>query len=209
LLGDVFFVRIYQRHRLTMPIFDHDQRYFTEMPQLLLYEVGTHLLDVSRYLFGEPQAVYTRLHHISPDVIGEDVQVINLAYENMTMVIHDSWASVPIPDLDRPGFERRWHRRLLEIEGTQGTLVLRPDTSIDFYSDSDEQHWPPAETGMAEAHIAAQQHFIDCLESGAEFETSGEETIRTMALVFACYQSAEQGVVVKPETLIEGSQLAD
>jgi predicted dehydrogenase len=200
---------MHQRHRLTLPYFDHDQTYFTEMPQLLLYEVGTHLLDVSRYLFGEPQAVYTRLHHISPDVIGEDVQVINLAYENMTMMIHDSWASVPIPDLDRPDFERRWHHRLLEIEGTQGTLVLRPDTSIDFYSDSDEQRWPPVETGMAEAHIAAQQHFIDCLESGAEFETSGEETIRTMALVYACYQSVDQGVVVKPETLIEGSQLAD
>ena len=109
----------------SLPRFDHDQTYFTEMPQLLLYEVGTHLLDVSRYFFGNPQAVYTRSHHISPDVIGEDVEVMTLAYENMTLVIHDSWASVPIPDLDRPDFERRRHHRLVEIEGTKGSLVPR------------------------------------------------------------------------------------
>lgn len=110
---------------------------------------------------------------------------MTLAYENMTLVIHDSWASVPIQDLDRPGFERRWHHRLVEIEGTKGSLVLRPDSSIDFYSDGDHQHSPRAETGMPEAHIATQQHFIDCLESRQEFETSGEETIKTMALVYA------------------------
>jgi len=126
LLGDVFFARRHQRNRLTMPRFDHNQTYFKEMPQLLLYEVGTHLLDVSRFLFGDPQSAHARIHHISPDVIGEDEQVITLAYEHMTLVIHDSWASVPIPDLDRPKFKRRWHQRLLELEGTKGTLVLRP-----------------------------------------------------------------------------------
>jgi predicted dehydrogenase len=88
-------------------------------------------------------------------------------------------------------------------------LVLRPDTSIDFYSDNDEQHWLPAETGMAEAHTATQQHFIDCLESGAEFETSAEETLKTMALVYACYQSAVEGAVVDPGSLFLKGQTAD
>jgi predicted dehydrogenase len=202
-VGQVFFAKMHQRNRLTMPHFDHGQGYFTEMEQLLLYEVGTHLLDTSRFLFGEPESVYCRLHHISPEVVGEDVQVITLAYTDMTEVIHDSWASVPIPGLDRPEEEYPWYPRVLEIEGTKGTLRLNPDGWIWLYSDNEKKCWPAPERAMPKAHIAAQQHFIDCLESGEEFETSSEDTIKTMALVYACYRSAEDGRVVRPEEMYE------
>ena len=40
---------------------------------------------------------------------------------------------------------------------------------------------------------ATQSHFIDCLISGKEFETGGEEYLKTFQLVFDCYQSAETG----------------
>jgi len=202
ILGDIFFAKFHQRNRLTMPRFDHDQGYFTEMEQLLLYEVGTHLLDVSRFIFGEPETVYARLHQISPDVVGEDVYALTLGYPDMSVIIHDSWASVPIPEMDRPDFERPYHPRLAEIDGTKGTLVLKADASIDLYTDDDHKHWPIADQGMVESHIAAQQHFIDCLESGEEFETSGEDTIKTMALVYGCYRSAQEGRVVNPREML-------
>jgi predicted dehydrogenase len=133
-VGTPFLATMHQRHRLTLPKFDHGQGYFAKMEQLLLYEVGTHLLDVSRFLFGEPESVYTRLHHISPDVIGEDVQILTLAFPDMTLVIHDSWASVPVPGADRPDDERRWFPRIIEIDGTEGTLVLRTDGTIHIHT---------------------------------------------------------------------------
>jgi len=37
---------------------------------------------------------------------------------------------------------------------------------------------------------------MDCLESGAEFETSGAETLKAMGLVYAGYQSAEENQTV-------------
>jgi hypothetical protein len=40
--------------------------------------------------------------------------------------------------------------------------------------------------------VRTKHHFIECLEGGAEFETSGAETLKTMALVYACYRSAEE-----------------
>ena len=33
---------------------------------------------------------------------------------------------------------------------------------------------------------ATQSHFIDCLRSGIEFETGGEEYLKTFQLVFDC-----------------------
>jgi predicted dehydrogenase len=197
-LGDVFFAVMHQRHRLTLPEFDHSQSYFAEMPRLLLYEVGTHLLDVARFLFGEPETVFCRLHKVSPEIVGEDVQVITLAYPEMTLVIHDSWASVPIPGLDRPEREYRWYPRLLEVDGTLGTLKLYPDGQVRVFTDSGDESWAAPEGAMPAAHRAAQQHFVDCLERGEEFETSGAETLKTMSLVYACYQSAAAGQSVPP-----------
>jgi predicted dehydrogenase len=195
-IGKPFFARFYQRRRLSLPRFNHNQVYFKEMPQLLLYEVGTHLLDTSRYIFGEPETVYARLHHQSPEVIGEDVQVLVLGYPGMTLVIHDSWASVPVPETDRPGKEQLFIPRLLEIEGPDGTLVIKPDGSIHLYTDKAHQSWEVGEGAAERSATAAQQHFIDCLESGKEFETSAPETIKTMGLVYACYESARDGRVV-------------
>ena len=49
---------------------------------------------------------------------------------------------------------------------------------------------------VARSHIAAQQHFIDCLASGTEFETSGAAMLKTMALIHGAYQSAAENRVV-------------
>ena len=36
------------------------------MPWLAVYELGVPYLDPFRYLFGQPETLYARLHHISP-----------------------------------------------------------------------------------------------------------------------------------------------
>jgi predicted dehydrogenase len=93
----------------------------------------------------------------------------------------------------------------LEIDGTEGTLVMKADGSLHALTDKEHQQWKfSPEHTKPESHIAAQQHFIDCLETGAEFETSGAETLKTMALVYAAYLSAEEGRVVDPGELLEG-----
>jgi predicted dehydrogenase len=54
---------------------------------------------------------------------------------------------------------------------------------------------------MEQNILATQQHFIDCLETGAEFETSGEYNLKTMALVYACYRSVKEGRVINVSEL--------
>jgi predicted dehydrogenase len=45
---------------------------------------------------------------------------------------------------------------------------------------------------------ALQQHFVDRLRDGAPFESTGEDYLRTTALVEACYRSQATGQVVYP-----------
>jgi predicted dehydrogenase len=124
---------------------------------------------------------------------GEDVQVIVLDYPHMTGLIDTSWASVPVPGWDIPQDGSPALVARLEIDGPLGTIFLGPDGVLHLYQDGEHQEWAfPAET-EAESRAAAQHHFIACLESGAEFETSGRDNLKTMRILWACYRSAEEG----------------
>jgi predicted dehydrogenase len=199
-LGRPFLAVMHQRNRLSLPRFTHYQTYFRDMEKALVYEVGTHQLDVMRFLFGEPASVYARIHRISPEFKGEDVQAIVLGYPDLTCLIHDSWASVVITDLYRPE-HRKWYPRLLEVDGTEGTAQVRGDGTVHLFTDTAHEHWSTPPDATHRSHVAAQQHFIDCLASGEAFATSGEETLKTMALVYAAYRSAAEGRVVAPAEL--------
>jgi predicted dehydrogenase len=191
--------------RMSLPKFHHEQTYFAEMPRLAVYELGVHYLDVYRFLFGEPDTLYARLQRISPDVVGEDVQNVMLGYDerNLTCHILHSWASVPIPDHDTvPGAHPWAVAHPFIIEGTDGTLYLEPDRSLHLYTDNDHQSWEFAPETRHEGRAGALQHFINCLDSGAEFETSGADTLKTMALVYACYESSEKKQVIRPQELL-------
>jgi predicted dehydrogenase len=198
-LGKPFCTSLHKRYRLTLPTFDFRQAYMAEMPRFVLYEMGVHYLDTFRFLFGEPDSVFARLHYVSPDVVGEDVQLITLGYQGLTVLVNHSWASVPVPGLDHPGAGRPDLAAppRLEIDGTKGTLALGADGRMRLFSDGGYQEWRFSEDARPASRAAAQQHFIDCLESGAAFETSGAETLKTMRLVYACYQSAEEDQILE------------
>jgi predicted dehydrogenase len=202
-LGKPFLATIRWRLRMTLPSFDFNQGYFPEMERFITYEMGVHYLDTCRYLFGEPTSVFARHHRLGPDMKGEDVNVLVVGYDDMTCVMDTSFATVAVPGVDvleeKPD---TWAPSRFRIEGTDGTLILGLDRSLTLVTDKDHQVWQfPSET-IHQSFVAAQQHFIDCLESGAEFETSGSETLKTMALVYACYRSAEEARPVDPREFL-------
>jgi len=197
-IGKPFQAKIQERCRATLPRFVSAQAYMAEMPKLILYEMGVHYLDTLRFLFGEPETVTARLQHVSPLVQGEDVQVILLAYPDMTALIDSSWASVPVPGWDVPVDSKEALIARLEIDGPLGTIFLGPDGILHLYRDEEHQTWPFPDATEAESRVITQRHFISCLDSGAEFETSGRETLKTMALLWSCYRSAEEGKTLHP-----------
>ena len=200
-LGTPFMARIHIRSRLSFPEFNHPQVYLAEMPRLIVYEAGVHYLDTFRFFFGEPERVFAKFRHVSPLMMGEDLAVITLEYNELIGEITLSWASVPVVDPAWSLEERRPAPRL-EIDGTEGTLVLNGDGSLHLYHDDENQSWDCLQHIREESRVATQQHFIECLESNVEFETSGFETIKTMALVYACYLSAEEDRVVDMDALL-------
>ena len=74
---------------------------------------------------------------------------------------------------------------------------LEQNGLLRIITDDDERRIRYPENSEFLMYQGALQHFVDCLITGREFETSGPETLKTMELVFGAYDSAENGRVYR------------
>jgi len=189
-LGTPYNARFFGRWRSTLPTPDFEgQPFFIDMPRLIVFEAEIHPLDTARYLFGEAQTIYARLRRVSPHIKGEDKSLIVADFGPLTCQFDSAWYAVPAPS--PPG---EWDSFV--VEGTEATAVLERGGTLTLYGESAVQEWRFPEDTVNQSFVATQRHFIDCVQTGREAETSGPQTLRTMALVFGAYRSAEEGRVV-------------
>lgn len=190
-LGTPHYARFHGRWRSTLPIPDFEgQGYFGEMPRLIIYEMGVHLYDTARYLFGEAASIYADLHRVSPHIAGEDMAVTVVRFATVTFLVDLNWFAVT---QDTAG--ETAHGTFV-VEGSEGTACLTPDGRLRLDTASGAEEWSFPEDTVDQSFVATQQQFVDTVRTGRAAETSGSETLRTMALVFGAYRSAREGQVV-------------
>jgi D-apiose dehydrogenase len=74
----------------------------------------------------------------------------------------------------------------LTLIGTSGTLTLEGDTLRCFGPDACELTYNMPACYL-KSYAAAIAHFVECLRSGAAFETAPGDNLRTLELVEAAY----------------------
>jgi len=181
-----------------------NQPYMAEMPRLIIYESVIHKIDTARFLFGEPRTVFARTHSLGA-VAGENEALVIMDFEYPVVVLSQSWAGGGVQGIEVAAEGRKGGGALLLIRGSEGSLVARGGKEWELY----RERGKIAETFDCSSREAStvytymtQAHFVDCLETGAAFETSGEDYLKTMACVFAAYESAETGQAVDPAGLV-------
>jgi D-apiose dehydrogenase len=171
-----------------------DQPYFYQMPRLILYEIGPHAIDLARYLFGEPYQVFATSQRLGGQA-GEDVVHMTLWYPQGRIGLLDmSWCTAGRDTRSEWGLHHTW------IEASGGTLRTRSDGQLEWFGVGQSTEVLPVTIDpdpMVEGYALTQAHFLDCLETGNRFATDGEDTLRTMKIVFAGYESAANQKVVK------------
>ena len=175
------------------PVFKN-QPSLREIPELILADVGVHLLDATRFLFGETASLTCHIQRINQGIAGEDVATVFLAMKNgMTVSCNMSFAS-------RLEFER-FPETLILVEGSKGSVELAPDYWIRT-TDCKETiatRWPPKQYRWADPNYAlVHASIVEChrnlaaaLRGTAAGETSGSDNLRTLRLVFTAYESAK------------------
>jgi D-apiose dehydrogenase len=193
ILGKINFVK-YLNNLYFTPLLNSmeiKQPYFKKMPKLLTYEMGTHWFDVWRFLFGEPNRLYAELKNVSPHVVGDDLGTVLIGHDDFHGVMEMSWAS------RRNHCTPKQEQFLIETDSNSiivyenGITKLVDERGETFLNNQGTQN------GKLESFISLQRHFLSCLESGEEFQTSGADNLKTLRLVFSAYESSTNKEVIR------------
>ena len=156
--------------------------------------------DVARFLCGEAASLYCRTQRVHADIEGEDVATVVLGMNNGTTV------TVSMAYAENFLEHECFPQTLIFIEGSKGSLELAPDywLRITTKDGTHARRWPPPRYAWAEpAYALAQASMVPChanllrsLQTGQPAQTSGDDNLRTMRLVFGAYDSAARNRVV-------------
>ena len=181
------------------PVFKN-QPFLAELEHFILTDMGSHVLDVTRYLFGECSELWCQTLSVNPGIKGEDVAVIMMKMVNgmpvytelsyASIVEHDSFTTVFILIEGEkgslylgPGFEIRITTR----EGTRSEKVTFPS-----YDWADRDYIVNHESGI---HV--NRNILNDMLGRGTAETTGEDNLKTVRLVWASYESAASGKKIR------------
>jgi len=176
------------------------QPFLRELEQFVLTDMGSHQLDVARFLFGEAKSLYAVTDRVHPDIRGEDVATVVLRTRSgVTVVVAMGY---PENFIEREKFPETF----IFIEGAKGSIELGPDYWVKVTTAAGTRGRrcvPPRYPWLDPTYELSETSCVPCNanllrgirgEGGAE--TTGADNLQTVRLVFAAYDSARQGEVV-------------
>jgi len=178
------------------------QPYFRDMPRFLIRETGIHLIDVFRYLFGAPSAVYADLRRVNPVIAGEDAGLVILDLPGGGRAVFDGNRA-----LDHAAANTRLTLGELEVEGSAASLRLTGDGRV-WLRERGAAEWAAHPLAFTDRDFggdcvqAFQQHVIDALNGRGAVETMARDYLANLDVERLVYLSAEQGrkIVIEEQT---------
>ena len=194
-IGEVFKARV--TFCSAFPVFEN-QPFLAELDQFILTDIGSHILDVCRFLFGEAETLYCQTRTINPRIKGEDVANVMLNMESgVSCFAEMSYASV----LEHEAFPQTF----ILIEGQHGSIHLSRDYAIGITTRKGTEKLkatPPDYAWADPAYALVHSSIVECNRDilnglrGGQTETTGEDNLKTVRLVHASYESAATGSVI-------------
>jgi predicted dehydrogenase len=179
-----------------------NQPFLAELEQFLLTDIGSHILDVARFLFGEASRLYCQTRRVHRSIKGEDVATVMMTMGNgITVTCNMAYAGNPLE-------HDRFPETYVFVEGDAGSVELGPDSWIRTTTAEGthaRRHPSPRHPWADPAYDLIHASIVPCnadllaaLRGEGTAETTGEDNLNTVRLVFASYDSAAAGDIVLP-----------
>ncbi len=159
------------------------QPFMQSLDRMLVNEVLIHHIDTLRYLLGPLQLDSAYLGRSYKLMKGEDRATLVLSTaEKSTVLLQANLAvhGAPPALIDQ-----------LRIVGEDGTVTL-DGAELHLASAHAEHRSYDLAACYQSSYDSTIAHFLDCLDSGAPFETAPEDNLKTLALVEAAYERASR-----------------
>ncbi len=178
-----------------------NQPFLRELKQFILTDVGSHIFDVARFLFGEARSLYCRTQKIHHDIAGEDVATAMLDMGDKVVTCHMAYA-------ENPQENEAFPQTLAFVEGEKGTIQLCPNFWIRVTTKSGTHSYravPPRYAWADPAYDLVHASIVPCqadllggLLGIGRPETTAQDNLKTVRLVYGAYASARLGRPVDP-----------
>jgi len=181
------------------PVFDN-QPFLKELDHFILTDMGSHVFDVIRFLFGECEEVWCHTRSVSKGIKGEDLAVAIMKMKNgIPLYTELSYASI----VENDSFSTLY----IMVEGENGSVYLGPKFEIrtttktgtvsetvkfPSYSWADPDYIVNHESGI---HI--NRNILEDMTGKGIAENTGSDNLETVRLIWASYESAENGKTIK------------
>ena len=176
----------------------NNQPFLAQLERFIITDIGSHVLDICRYLFGEARTLYCLTKKVNHNIKGEDVANVLMEMESgLHCFAEMSYASL----LEKEAFPQT----LILIEGDKGSLHLNNDFELKITTQSGTTSSvikPKLYSWVDPDYATVHSSIVDCNNdilkglNGGKCETSGEDNFKTVQLVWACYESAEKKQVI-------------
>jgi predicted dehydrogenase len=181
------------------PVF-RNQPSLVELAQFAITDQGSHQFDICRYLFGAVDNLRCVTRQVTAGIRGEDVATTIMEMRGGIVVTSEiSFASI----LEREAFPQT----LIIVEGTDGSVEVTPGPELRITDSSGTVVEPVTLQRFAWQHhdyfieppsvVACNRNILDDLLGGERAETTAEDNLETVRLVFAAYESALSGETIR------------
>ncbi|MFC5409586.1 Gfo/Idh/MocA family protein [Larkinella bovis] len=185
------------------PVFEN-QPFLAELEQFILTDIGSHTLDICRFLFGEAVSLYCQTARVNPKIKGEDVATVLMKMQSgLTCSVEMSYASI----LEKEAFPQTF----VTVEGALGSAVLTHDYTLRLTARNESGEIetrqqvaaPPQYVWADPAYALVHSSIVDCnrnlladLQGKETAETTGSDNFETVRLVHTAYESAARDKVI-------------
>ena len=173
------------------PVFEN-QPFLAELEHFIITDIGSHVLDICRFLFGEARSLVCLTQRVNKNILGEDVANVLMEMDNgLHCIAEMSYASI----LEKEAFPQT----LVLVEGETGSLHLSNDFELKMTTREGTRsslikpvnyHWADPDYAVVHSSIVDCNQDILAGLQGGNAETTGDDNLKTVQLVWACYESA-------------------
>jgi predicted dehydrogenase len=182
------------------PVFKN-QPFLAELEQFIITDLGTHTLDTARFLFGEANRLYCETGRAHKKIKGEDIATIAMRMGRETIVTVNMAYAGNFLEVDR------FPETFVFVEGEKGSIELGADFWLRVTTREGTRarrvpppRYPWADPAYDVVHasiVACNANLLGALRGAGRAETTAEDNLKTLELVFGSYESAGSGKAIR------------
>lgn len=171
------------------------QPWLVESERMIIVDVAVHLFDLALCFLGQPESLVADALRVNPAIAGEDVATVLMRMPDATCIVDASY--------ETRSDHSTYPQTFVTLEGTDGTITLGPDYHLQVVTGSGvtneyltipDHGWTSEPwNAIQDSVVTIQRHWLDCLDSGAETETSGRRTLPLLDITLGAYSSLASG----------------